>query len=45
MDEINDVLDKLPNNKSPGIDGLVYEIYKVAKNILTQQYFKLRGLS
>ena len=36
VDEINDVLDKLLNNKSPGIDGLLYEIYKVATNILTQ---------
>ena len=41
VDEINDVLDKLPNTNYPGIDGLVYEIYKVAKNILTQPLLTL----
>ena len=36
LEEYEQMLDKLPNNKSPGLDGLSYEFYKKTKDFSAQ---------
>ena len=34
-EELLDIINKLPNNKSPGPDGIPYEVYKYHSNIFS----------
>ena len=34
-EEIQSTIQKLPNNKSPGLDGLTYEFYKLTEEHIT----------
>ena len=36
LEEYNEMLDKLPTNKSPGLDGLPYEFYRKTKDFTAQ---------
>ena len=40
-EEISQVIDKLPNNKSPEVDGLTYEFYKDTKDLILPVLAKL----
>jgi hypothetical protein len=40
-EEISNLISSLPNNKSPGSDGLTYEFYKLSKDIIVPVLTKL----
>ena len=41
MEELDEIITKCPNNKSPGLDGLCYEFYKVTWPIIRSTFIRV----
>ena len=41
LEEVLQAIEKMPNKKAPGLDGIPVEIFKCGKNILTIQLHSL----
>ena len=43
MEELSDCVKSLPNNKSPGIDGISNEFYKKVFHIIGKDYLRMQN--
>ena len=41
FDELEDIVKHLPNGKSPGLDGLPYEMYKTMWEVIGKEFFQV----